>query len=173
MNVSLVMIVLVSGLLIAGIMMLNIKYRHRLPVMTGMMIAMTVGMGGGLLVGLILGITLSDAYFEATVWGMLIGICLGFVSGIFSSLIAVLDGIMSGLMGGMMGTMLGAMISLEYADAMTKVMFFLFVGSLFTLMYMMAEQLQHKGIIRWLSPLTMSGAIAGLFILLESFDTMF
>src|SRR5699024_11568599 len=49
------------------------------------------------------------------------------------SLVATLDGLLSGLMGGMIGAMLGEMITAEYQDAIVKIMFFLFLGTLLIL----------------------------------------
>src|SRR5699024_6116291 len=55
-----------------------------------------------------------------------------------------LDGLLSGLMGGMMGAMLGAMIVPEYHEAIVKIMFFLFLATLFILLYMMQREVSRN-----------------------------
>src|SRR5690625_304929 len=118
----------------------TIYFRKKITSMTGMMIAMTLGMSVGLTVGVIFAIIFSSNFFIATVLGMLVGMFVGFLAGIPISIMAILDGMLSGLMGGMMGAMLGEMISVEYHDAITKIMFFLFLGILFILLRMINQE---------------------------------
>src|SRR5699024_208930 len=111
----------------------TIYYRNKISSMTGMMIAMTLGMSRCIPVVVILGILISDNFFSATVFGMLAGMFVAFLAGLAISLVATLDGLLSGLMGGMMVAMLGEMITAEYQDAIVKIMFFLFLGTLLIL----------------------------------------
>lgn len=112
--------------------------------MTGMMIAMTIGMLVGLTIGVVLGIIYSGNLFASTLLAMGIGLIIGFLAGVPVSVMAVLDGMLAGIMGGMMGAMLGEMIAAQYTDTLVKIMFVLFVGIFFILLYMMQQELSRK-----------------------------
>lgn len=112
--------------------------------MAGMMIAMALGMSVGLTAGVIFGILFSGNFFIATVYGILVGMVVGFLAGLPLSLVATLDGMLSGLMGGMMGAMLGEMIQVEYHDAITKIMFFLFLGTFLILIKMINQEVSRN-----------------------------
>lgn len=118
----------------------TVYYRKKIACMSGMMIAMTLGMSVGLTIGVIFGILFSGNFFIATVLGMLVGMFVGFLAGVPVSIMAILDGMLSGLMGGMMGAMLGEMITVEYRDAIAKIMFFLFLGTLLILLRMINQE---------------------------------
>src|SRR5690625_6506803 len=85
-------------------------------------------------------ILFSGNLFISTVLGMLVGMFVGFLAGVPVSIMAILDGMLSGLMGGMMGAMLGEMITVEYRDAIAKIMFFLFLGTLLILLRMINQE---------------------------------
>ncbi|MFC0302126.1 hypothetical protein ACFFIS_15305 [Virgibacillus soli] len=122
----------------------TINYREKLTPMVGMMIAMTLGMSVGLTVGVIVGILLPTNFFIATILGMFVGMIVGFSAGLPFHTIAVLDGLLSGLMGGMMGAMLGNMIDMGYDAAMTKIMFFIFLGTMMILLQMIHQTAKEK-----------------------------
>lgn len=122
----------------------TIYYRKKITSMTGMMIAMTLGMSIGLTIGVIFGILFSGNLFISTVLGMLVGLVMGFLAGVPISIMAILDGMFSGLMGGMMGAMLGEMITVEYRDAIAKIMFFLFLGTSLILLCMINQEVNKK-----------------------------
>lgn len=139
--------------------------------MVGMMIAMTLGMSVGLTIGVIFGILFSDFYI-ATVFGMLVGMVVGFLAGLPLSIVAILDGMLSGLMGGMMGAMLGEMISVEYQEAITKIMFFLLLGISSILIKMINQEInKHSNVYR---NLLITVALFGLiFIAIEQLGPVF
>lgn len=119
----------------------TIYYRYNITPMSGMMISMVLGMGAGLTIGVIIGILLSGNLFYSTVLAMMIGIAIGFLSGIATGMIAVLDGIFAGLMGGMMGAMLGEMVATDHQDAIIRLLFLLFIGTIIILYCMMQQDI--------------------------------
>lgn len=137
-----------------------------------MMIAMTLGMSVGLTIGVIFGILFSGNFFIATVLGMLVGMVVGFLAGVPVSIMAILDGMLSGLMGGMMGAMLGEMITAEYRDAIAKIMFFLFLGTLLILLRMINQEVNKptNNYSNLLIPIVLFGFF---FIAFELFDPVF
>jgi len=150
----------------------TIYYRSKIASLTGMMIAMALGMSVGLTVGVILGILISDNFFIATVFGMLAGMSIGFLAGIPISLVATLDGFLSGLMGGMMGAMLGEMITVEYQDSIVKIMFFLFLGTLFILVKMINQEV-NKAVNFYRSLLITIVLFGMLFVIFEQLGSIF
>ncbi|WP_067727169.1 cupredoxin domain-containing protein [Oceanobacillus damuensis] len=118
----------------------TIYHREKITVMTGMMISMVLGMVVGLIMGVILGVLLSGDLFSSTLLAMIIGIAAGFLAGLLIGLMAVLDGALAGMMGGMMGAMLGEMIAPEHQDALIKVMFLLFIGTIIILLQLMQQE---------------------------------
>ncbi|MFD2132213.1 hypothetical protein ACFSKI_13445 [Pseudogracilibacillus auburnensis] len=150
----------------------TIYYRNKITSMTGMMIAMTLGMSVGLTVGVILGILISDNFFIATVFGMLAGMFVGFLAGLPISLVATLDGLLSGLMGGMIGAMLGEMITAEYQDAIVKIMFFLFLGTLLILVKMINQEVNKA--VNFYRSLYITVVLFGmLFVIFEQLGSIF
>jgi|SRR5690625_1857100 len=172
MGVSLYLMLFSIALLSIFVVSKTAYYRKKITCMTGMMIAMTLGMSVGLTVGAIFGILFSDNFFIATVLGMLVGMLVGFLAGIPVSLMAILDGILAGIMGGMMGAMLGEMITIEYHDAIAKIMFFLFLGTLLILLSMINQEVNKRTI--FFSDIFIIVVIFGLFfIAFELFDPVF
>lgn len=117
------------------------RKRGKIPCMTGMMIAMTLGMMVGIVAGVIFGVILKGNLFTSTLLSMAVGMVIGFIAGAPISVMAILDGMLAGLMGGMMGAMLGEMITSGYQDMMIKIMFVIFVGIMFILLFMMQQEL--------------------------------
>ena len=162
MSISLFLICLTITLLSSIVVGKTAYNRKQVTCMTGMMIAMTMGMIVGLTVGVVFGILFMDNFFLATILGMIVGMVIGFLAGIPVSVMAVLDGLLSGLMGGMMGAMLGAMIVPEYHEAIVKIMFFLFLATLFILLYMMQREVSRNKANFYSNPL-ITIALFGLF----------
>jgi len=150
----------------------TIYYNKKITPMAGMMVAMALGMSIGLTTGVILGILISNHFFIATVVGMLVGMFVGFLAGIPVNLIATLDGLLSGLMGGMMGAMLGEMINAEYQDAITKIMFFLFLSTIAILVKMINQEINNKFNF-YKSLLIIVGLFGFIFIALEEMGPIF
>jgi len=172
MGLSLYLMFLIILLCSILIIYKTMDYRQRITPMAGMMIAMTLGMSVGLTIGVILGILFSDNFFIATVFGMFTGMFVGFLAGIPISLIATLDGLLSGLMGGMMGAMLGEMIILEYHDAIVKIMFFLFLGTMTILVRMINQEVNNK--VNFYRSLLITIIFFGfIFVLLEQLSPIF
>lgn len=172
MGLSLYLIFLIILLFSILIIYKTIYYRRKITPMAGMMIAMTLGMSVGLTVGVILGILISDNFFIATVMGMLSGMFIGFLAGLPISLAATLDGFLSGLMGGMMGAMLGEMIIPGYHDAIVKIMFFLFLGTMAILVKMMNQELNIE--VNFYRSLLITVVLFGLlFIAFEQLGPIF
>src|SRR5690625_3066847 len=144
MGVSLYLMLFSIALLSIFVISKTIYNGKKITCMTGMMIAMTLGMSVGLTIGVIFGILFSDNFFIATVLGMLVGMVVGFLTGLPVGVMAILDGLLSGLMGGMMGAMLGNMISVEYRDAIAKIMFFIFLGTLLILIRMIKHEVNKN-----------------------------
>jgi len=172
MGVALYLIILSVKLFSLFVISTVVYFRKEITSMTGMMIAMTIGMSVGLTIGVIFRILFSDSFFIATILGILVGMIAGFLAGIPLSVIAVLDGILSGLMGGMMGAMLGEMITIEYHDAMIKIMFFIFLSMILILLRMIHQEVNHKvNFIR--SLFTIFVVFGFFFIVFELFDAIF
>lgn len=129
----------VMFVIISRIIWCTFFYKKKITEMTGMMIAMVLGMGTGLTIGTIVGFLLPGLLFHSTVIGMIIGMIPGFLAGITTGLKSVLDGIFAGLMGGMMGAMLGEMIGTDYQEALIRIMFLLYVGTMMIVLHMMEE----------------------------------
>lgn len=142
MTLALFITIAVMILLTSIVVIYTFLRRDRITCMVGMMIAMTSGMIVGLTGGVILGIQFAGNLFIGTVLGMGIGLIIGFITGVSISIMAVLDGILAGIMGGMMGVMLGDMITVEYQDAMVKIMFVLFIAITLTLLYMVQNEVK-------------------------------
>ena len=169
MGVSFYLIIFTVKLFSLFVISTVVYYRKEITSMTGMMIAMTIGMNVGLTIGVIFGIIFSDNFFSATILGILVGMIAGFLAGIPLGIVAVMDGILSGLMGGMMGAMLGEMITIEYQDAMIKIMFFIFLSTFLILLRMIHQEINHKP--SFLSSLFIIVIIFGFFfIVFELFD---
>src|SRR5699024_11615308 len=96
----------------------------------------------------------------------------GFLAGVPVSIMATLDGFLSGLMGGMMGAMLGEMIVVEFRDAIAKIMFFLFLGTILILLRMMHKEVNAKPNV-FHHPLITIIPFVLLFIVFELFDPIF
>src|SRR5699024_6423487 len=134
MSISLFLICLTITLLSSIVVGKTAYNRKQVTCMTAMMIAMTMGMIVGLTVGVVFGLLLLHNFFLAIIVYMILVMVIEFLVGITVSVMAVLDGLISVLMGGMMWAMFGAMIIPEYDDVIVKIMFFLFLATLFILL---------------------------------------
>ncbi|MDQ0232422.1 hypothetical protein [Metabacillus malikii] len=173
MGVSLFLI-LISIFSLSVLVIYKVTYhRKKFTNMTGMMIAMSIGMSVGLTVGVIVGIVISDNFFIATILGMAAGFLIGFLTGLPVSIIAVLDGMLSGIMGGMMGAMLGEMITVEYRDAIVKIMIFLFLSTLLILLHLIQKEVSNKEATFYNHPLFIIILYSFIFILLNQLDPIF
>jgi ABC-type methionine transport system permease subunit len=141
--------------------------RHKLSVMSGMMIAMTNGMITGLVSGVALGILFPGDLVQKTIIAMAIGMIIGFLSGVPISILAVLDGTLSGFMAGMMGAMLGAMAAPEFSEQLLKIMFIFSIAIYLMLVYLMNHLLQHSDRSLISQPITLIFIFGLLFIGLQ------
>lgn len=143
---TIALMVTITVMIILSLLVLSLIYQNNgeIACMTGMMAAMTLGMMVGLVFGVILGVILTASMFTSTLLAMAVGMIIGFLAGAPISVLAVLDGMLSGMMGGMMGAMLGEMVSLEYQDMLIKIMFVIFIGMVFILLFLLQQELTQK-----------------------------
>jgi hypothetical protein len=170
---SLIFIFLVIFLLSSIVIAKTIINRKNIPCMTGMMIAMANGMSVGLVLGVIFGILLTGNLFLTTMIGMVFGMVTGFLSGMPVSLMAVLDGLLSGMMGGLMGAMFGEMISLEYHEAVVKVMFILFFATMLIVINLIQKEVKKKEISFPSNPLILVALFGLIFIIFDQLGPVF
>lgn len=144
MSQSLLQIIGISSALCFVTFLCIVRWRNNVTLMTGMMIAMATGMVSGILGGTILGYYFSGNLFLSTILGMLTGILIGFLMGMPLGILPVLDGVLSGLMAGMMGAMLGDMISSDNIDQLLKVLFIIYIGISFIVIYLLLSEIKEK-----------------------------
>ena len=168
MSLSLLVTISVSVFLSLVVVIYSVVNQRKITCMTGMMVAMSLGMLVGLLGGVIVGMIFSGNLFLSTIIGMGLGLVAGCLTGLPISTMAVLDGVLSGTMGGMMGAMLGEMIVPDYRDTMIKILFVFFIVTIFTLLYMLQNEVGNnkktsisKKLLQ--SPVFMVLLIAGFF----------
>ncbi|MCK6205738.1 cupredoxin domain-containing protein [Bacillus infantis] len=139
-------ILLISCVLLLITLVVVLFSRRKISLMAGMMVSMATGMLSGLLGGTIIGYYLSGNLFVSTVTSVLVGMIIGAVVGLPLGLLPLLDGLLAGLMGGMMGAMLGDMIPSQQSEQLLKILFIIYVGVHFIILYLLFSSIKADGV---------------------------
>ncbi|MFD1020201.1 hypothetical protein ACFQ2J_13520 [Thalassobacillus hwangdonensis] len=140
--------------------------------MTGMVNAMAIGMTTGLTYGTIFGVIYSEDLFQSTVLGLLAGMVSGLIIGMTINMLAVIEGVLSGVMGGMMGAMLGVMLSPQHQSVAVKLMFFLFVFVIFSIFYMLQNDVIKSKSSLLTTPIIPLTILVLIFVIFERTEPM-